>query len=197
MTEGEWLASADPQALLNAVEGRASFRKFRLFACACARAVWPCLDELDHQAVRAGEQAADGEIGQTELQAYLEQIWARIGERVLNEGSGRLPVCRLFRLGGHLNRGPHQLGQGSLAECRPCRTKRHGPLPGEAAGAGVKETRIGRKAGGRIRRGAAAPLLRLCPLHLRQPFPARHSRFRLAHAHSPRDCSDSLPGPAL
>ncbi len=55
MTEAEWLASADPAAMLNACraafldfgEGRGvlrghsiSPRKLRLFACACCRAVW-------------------------------------------------------------------------------------------------------------------------------------------------------------
>jgi hypothetical protein len=39
MTEGEWRTSADPLAMLEVVLGKASPRKLRLFALACARRV--------------------------------------------------------------------------------------------------------------------------------------------------------------
>ena len=37
MTEGEWDASADPQRMLEALRGKASNRKLRMFAVACTR----------------------------------------------------------------------------------------------------------------------------------------------------------------
>jgi hypothetical protein len=40
MTETEWLAATDPMTMLAFLRGRASDRKWRLFACACCRRVW-------------------------------------------------------------------------------------------------------------------------------------------------------------
>ncbi len=40
MTEAEWNASADPQAMLAAVSGKVSDRTLRLFSCSCCRAIW-------------------------------------------------------------------------------------------------------------------------------------------------------------
>lgn len=45
MTEAEWMASADPAAMLAYVQDKASPRQLRLFACACCRQAWdgaPC-----------------------------------------------------------------------------------------------------------------------------------------------------------
>lgn len=74
MTEREWLASNDPQALLDYLLEqpdeserfvgscrRPSNRKLRLFACACCRAVWHQLSERCRTAVETSERHADKE----------------------------------------------------------------------------------------------------------------------------------------
>ncbi len=50
MTEAEWLACADPTPMLAFVAARTTERKLHLFACACARRVFP---EMDHDGSRA------------------------------------------------------------------------------------------------------------------------------------------------
>jgi hypothetical protein len=59
VTAEEWEACRDPRPMLEAVRGKASDRKFRLFACACARRhPYPRRDA--RAAVRVAEGFADG-----------------------------------------------------------------------------------------------------------------------------------------
>jgi hypothetical protein len=68
MTEGEWLACTDPVPMLEALRGRASERKLRLFACGCFRRVWRLLaDSRDRRVIRLAELNADTVIGGTKL----------------------------------------------------------------------------------------------------------------------------------
>jgi hypothetical protein len=68
MNEEDWLVSNDPQAMLNHLEGKASSRKLRLFACACARRSWPLLlSPRARQAVQVAERFADGLAGEAEV----------------------------------------------------------------------------------------------------------------------------------
>ncbi len=74
MTESEWLASVDPQALLLYVLPWASERKLRLFACACCRRIWRLMKtERARHAVETAERYADG-------QALLKQLKAAYGD---------------------------------------------------------------------------------------------------------------------
>jgi hypothetical protein len=68
MTEAEWLRSVKPLVMLRAISRRRSPRKFRLFACAVARAEWredaaSAMDETRLLAVDSMERVADGGSG--------------------------------------------------------------------------------------------------------------------------------------
>jgi hypothetical protein len=62
MNEDEWLASADPIAMLDHLEGKVSDRKLRLFACACVRRHWNLLRYgASREAVELAERFAEGQ----------------------------------------------------------------------------------------------------------------------------------------
>jgi hypothetical protein len=62
MNEDEWLASADPIAMLDYLEGKVSDRKLRLFACACVRRHWGLLRyRTPREAVELAERLAEGQ----------------------------------------------------------------------------------------------------------------------------------------
>ena len=70
MTEAEWLASTDPQPMLEYLRGKVSDRKLRLFACACARQSRHLLDDQrSRTAVEVAEKYADGLATKEELVA--------------------------------------------------------------------------------------------------------------------------------
>jgi hypothetical protein len=61
MTEADWLAWTNLDPPYEFLRGRASERKFRLFACACARRVLHLLaDDCYQQAIEVAERYADG-----------------------------------------------------------------------------------------------------------------------------------------
>lgn len=69
LTEADWNASADPDALLEHLRGRISERKLRLFVVACCRRVGHLLTEPRcKQAVEVAERFADDLVGTAELE---------------------------------------------------------------------------------------------------------------------------------
>jgi hypothetical protein len=68
VTEAEWLAATDPQLMLDFLRGKASERKGRLYACACARSLIKDASEeevfssygQEWWLVRQSEDSADG-----------------------------------------------------------------------------------------------------------------------------------------
>ncbi len=68
MTEAEWLACDDPQAMVAYLCGKPFDRKLRLFGCACCRSVWDLLTEdCFRNAVEVAERFADGNASKKEL----------------------------------------------------------------------------------------------------------------------------------
>src|SRR5262245_45289982 len=81
MTEAEWLASADPEAMLRFLAGRISLRKQRLFALACARRVAPLWDDArGWLALELAERFADGLVAEQDLTATVNAVFAATSE---------------------------------------------------------------------------------------------------------------------
>ena len=78
MTEAEWRACTDPDAMLRFLYKTSSARKLRLFACACCRLRWKWLPlEECKAAVHLAERYADGLITRQELVRFRNQArWA-------------------------------------------------------------------------------------------------------------------------
>ena len=69
MTEAEWVACTDPRKMLGFLQGKASERRLRLFACAYYRAVRDTSHLGPGTAVTLAEQYADGLASAEELAA--------------------------------------------------------------------------------------------------------------------------------
>jgi hypothetical protein len=66
--------------------GRATARKFRLFACACCRRIWDLLDAPSREAVLLAERWADESIPDDEAEAARRRMYAHRTEVTLTPG---------------------------------------------------------------------------------------------------------------
>jgi hypothetical protein len=79
MTENEWPACTDPRPILDALHGKASERKFRLFACSRCRRWWASLPRNCRDAVAVAEVDGEAAAQRKELKAIearLQTAWS-------------------------------------------------------------------------------------------------------------------------
>jgi hypothetical protein len=75
MIEAEWLSCADPKAMLEFLQGKASDRKLRLFAVACCRAVWPWMsNERFRRGVELMEAHAETAFPEDQLESLQQEV---------------------------------------------------------------------------------------------------------------------------
>jgi hypothetical protein len=73
MTGAEWKACTNPKPMLQALQGKVSDRKLRLFACACCRHVWPLLShDASRRSVEVLRLYADGLADRDQLTAAAQ-----------------------------------------------------------------------------------------------------------------------------
>jgi hypothetical protein len=89
MTEAEWLAAQEPQAMLWALRPQPSKRKQWLFAAACCRRIWHLLDQAHQHAVEVVERLADQGASRNQwhhlVQPLVEAGWDEAGLEVLDQ----------------------------------------------------------------------------------------------------------------
>jgi hypothetical protein len=94
MTEAEWLARDDPTPMLSFLQGGASGRKWRLFACAIARRLPLLLAELPtRHAIELAEAYADGRVGHPDVSSASEKVQLLLQDAILRRDFDR--ACTL------------------------------------------------------------------------------------------------------
>ncbi len=89
MTEQEWLECKDPEKMLEALRGKISDRKLRLFAVACCQSVWELMpDDMARRAVELAEMVAEDQ-ADTEERSRVSSVvdpWANTAYGVFSHG---------------------------------------------------------------------------------------------------------------
>jgi hypothetical protein len=93
MTEAEWLGCENPGKMLQFLQGKASERKLRLFACACCRRIWRQLTPArSRRGVETSERYADGLVGRKELLDAKSRAWEVVVGLQVRKLRSRLPL---------------------------------------------------------------------------------------------------------
>jgi ferredoxin len=111
MTEQQWLACTDTRLMLETLHGKASERKWRLFACACCRLVWHLLPDLCHRLVEAVEQYADKESKSSDLVSLFKGYYPHPAALSTVPG-GKQALAAVAHLGWEWRWGPNAPGLG-------------------------------------------------------------------------------------
>lgn len=117
MTEGQWLASSDPEAMLTHVFRKVSSRKLRLYACACVRRAWPLLqDPRSRRVVEKAEAFADGIITVKELALARAATPARDEDRTRDWVAKAATDCGIAQAGFAVTEATRHLAKSSPVE---------------------------------------------------------------------------------
>ncbi len=97
MTENEWMKCTDPQQMLAFLDGKASNRKFWLWACGCCRQ-HPNLmaDSRCRNAVETGERYAEGKANAEELMEASEEAFCRRTDLAGNQLLEAMSIAAAF-----------------------------------------------------------------------------------------------------
>src|SRR5688500_6843672 len=101
MTEQEWLACTDPDAMVDFLRQKAEPRKLTLFAVACVRRIWALLaDPRSRLGVETAERAADGLAGEEDhvrdrLSAHAVYMEAKGGPTPYDPHAPSAPAVRV------------------------------------------------------------------------------------------------------
>jgi hypothetical protein len=87
-SEAKWPEESRPASILEALRGRSSDRKLRLFACACCRRGWDVISNVEQMAVAVAEQYADGQMTEDERWNALRTLLESAGGEVHRETVG-------------------------------------------------------------------------------------------------------------
>jgi hypothetical protein len=86
VTEAEWLASTDPERMIEFLRGNTDRRKLNLFIAACCRRLWPFFQsQCSREVVRVVEEVADGLASHAELESAC-----RAAQQFAESPEGRL-----------------------------------------------------------------------------------------------------------
>ena len=87
MNEPEWLACGEPRKMLRYLEGKATDRKLRLFACACCRRIWHLLPhQSNRDLVAAVEDHPAGAFSDPDLEAAIVASSRHESQFVVDQG---------------------------------------------------------------------------------------------------------------
>ncbi|VTR93252.1 Uncharacterized protein OS=Sorangium cellulosum (strain So ce56) GN=sce5710 PE=4 SV=1 [Gemmata massiliana] len=121
MTEAEWLASEDIEAMFGVVRARSKRRRSRLFAVACCRAIDPALpDPRSQRAISIAELHADGSATDAELASVMlgahEVVLARASDPAVIEAAASASEG-LTRKAAGMRQWSYRMGMERAAEC--------------------------------------------------------------------------------
>jgi hypothetical protein len=75
VTENTWIRCADPDKMLEYLQGKISQRQMWLFGCACCRRIWSKLSDIGRNLIEATETLADGGMGHRKYRRIWDEAF--------------------------------------------------------------------------------------------------------------------------